>query len=78
MKLSKLKRSNWLILSGVLRMHENKFFHVLRRNKIEVVQSKPSREMDRRAGKAYRLNVPLANSSRASHLDSTSTSDVER
>ncbi len=36
--LPKLKRSNWLILSGVLRIHENKFFHALRRNKIEVVK----------------------------------------
>jgi len=36
--LPKLKRSNWLILSGVLRMHENKFFHALRRNKIEIVK----------------------------------------
>src|SRR5437773_4505581 len=33
-----LKRSNWLILSGVLRMHEDKFFHALRRNKIEIVK----------------------------------------
>jgi ribosomal protein L11 methyltransferase len=36
--LPKLKRSNWLILSGVLHMHENKFFHALRRNKIEIVK----------------------------------------
>jgi ribosomal protein L11 methyltransferase len=36
--LSKLKRSNWLILSGVLRIHESKFFHALRRNKIEIVK----------------------------------------
>jgi ribosomal protein L11 methyltransferase len=36
--LPKLKRSNWLILSGVLRMHENKFFHALRRNKIEILK----------------------------------------
>src|SRR4029453_13441408 len=36
--LPKLKRSNWLILSGVLRIHENKFFHALRRNKIEIVK----------------------------------------
>jgi ribosomal protein L11 methyltransferase len=36
--LPNLKRSNWLILSGVLRMHENKFFHALRRNKIEIVK----------------------------------------
>jgi ribosomal protein L11 methyltransferase len=36
--LSKLKRSNWLILSGVLRMHENKFFNALRRNKIQMVK----------------------------------------
>jgi ribosomal protein L11 methyltransferase len=36
--LPKLKRSNWLILSGVLRIHENKFLHALRRNKIEIVK----------------------------------------
>jgi ribosomal protein L11 methyltransferase len=36
--LPKLKRSHWLILSGVLRMHENKLFHALRRNKIEIVK----------------------------------------
>jgi ribosomal protein L11 methyltransferase len=36
--LPNLKRCNWLILSGVLRMHENKFFHALRRNKIEIVK----------------------------------------
>jgi ribosomal protein L11 methyltransferase len=36
--LPKLKRSNWLILSGMLRMHENKFFHALRRNEIEIVK----------------------------------------
>ena len=36
--LPKLKRSNWLILSGVMRIHENKFFHALRRNKIGVVK----------------------------------------
>jgi ribosomal protein L11 methyltransferase len=36
--LPNLKRSNWLILSGVLRMHKNKFFHALRKNKIEIVK----------------------------------------
>jgi ribosomal protein L11 methyltransferase len=36
--LPKLKRGNWLILSGVLRIHENKLFHALRRNKIEIVK----------------------------------------
>jgi ribosomal protein L11 methyltransferase len=36
--LPKLKRGHWLILSGVLRKHEDKFFHALRRNKIEVVK----------------------------------------
>ena len=36
--LPKLRRGHWLILSGVLRMHENKFFHALRRNKIEIVK----------------------------------------
>jgi ribosomal protein L11 methyltransferase len=36
--LPKLKRGDWLILSGVLRIHENKLFHALRRNKIEIVK----------------------------------------
>jgi ribosomal protein L11 methyltransferase len=36
--LPKLKRGHWLILSGVLRMHENKFVHALRRKKIEIVK----------------------------------------
>ena len=36
--LPKLKRGHWLILSGVLRIHENKLFHALRRNKIEIVK----------------------------------------
>jgi len=36
--LPKLKRGHWLILSGVLHKHENKFVHALRRNKIEVVK----------------------------------------
>ena len=36
--LPNLKRSNWLILSGVLRIHENKFFHALRRNEIEILK----------------------------------------
>jgi len=36
--LPKLKRVHWLILSGVLRIHENKLFHALRRNKIEIVK----------------------------------------
>jgi len=36
--LPKLKCNNCLILSGVLRIHENKFFHALRRNKIEILK----------------------------------------
>ena len=36
--LPKLKRVHWLILSGVLRIHKNKLFHALRRNKIEIVK----------------------------------------
>jgi ribosomal protein L11 methyltransferase len=38
--LPKLKRSNWLILSGVLRTQEKEFLRALRRTKIEVVQIK--------------------------------------
>jgi ribosomal protein L11 methyltransferase len=34
--LPKLRCARWLILSGLLRLHENRFFHVLRRNKIEI------------------------------------------
>ncbi len=36
--LPKLRRAHWLILSGVLRMQENKLLHALRRNKIEIVK----------------------------------------
>jgi ribosomal protein L11 methylase PrmA len=36
--LPKLKRSNWLILSGVLRMHESEFLRPLQRNHIEIVK----------------------------------------
>jgi ribosomal protein L11 methyltransferase len=36
--LPKLKRGHWLILSGVLGKHENKFVHALRRKKIEIVK----------------------------------------
>ena len=36
--LPKLRCGHWLILSGVLRMQENKLFHALRRNKIEIVK----------------------------------------
>ncbi len=36
--LPKLRRGHWLILSGVLRMQENKLLHALRRNKIEIVK----------------------------------------
>ena len=57
--LPKLKRSNWLILSGVLRIHENKFFHALRQNKIEVAKVN-RREMDCRAGKGT-ARAALAN-----------------
>jgi ribosomal protein L11 methyltransferase len=38
--VSKLKRSHWLILSGVLRIQENKFLRILRRNNIEIVNVK--------------------------------------
>jgi ribosomal protein L11 methyltransferase len=38
--LPKLKRCNWLILSGVLRTQENKFLRVLQRKKIEIVNIK--------------------------------------
>jgi ribosomal protein L11 methyltransferase len=38
--LPKLKRCNWLILSGVLRRQEDKLVRVLRRNNIEIVNVK--------------------------------------
>lgn len=38
--LPKLKRSNWLILSGVLRAQEKEFLRALRRNKIEIAKAK--------------------------------------
>jgi ribosomal protein L11 methyltransferase len=38
--LPKLKRSNWLILSGVLRTQEDRLFRVLRRNNIQMVNLK--------------------------------------
>jgi ribosomal protein L11 methyltransferase len=38
--LPKLKRSNWLILSGVLRAQEDKLIRALRRNDIEIVNIK--------------------------------------
>jgi ribosomal protein L11 methyltransferase len=38
--LPKLKRCNWLILSGVLRTQESEFLRVLRRNNIEIVNVK--------------------------------------
>jgi ribosomal protein L11 methyltransferase len=38
--LPKLKRSHWLILSGVLRRQENKLLRDLRRNNIEIVTVK--------------------------------------
>jgi len=38
--LPKLKRCNWLILSGVLRTQEDKLLRVLRRNSIEIVNVK--------------------------------------
>ena len=37
---SKLKRSNWLILSGVLRTQEDEVLLVLRRNNVEIVSVK--------------------------------------
>jgi len=36
--LPKLRHGHWLILSGVLRMQENKLLHALRRNKIDIVK----------------------------------------
>jgi ribosomal protein L11 methyltransferase len=36
--LPKLKRSNWLILSGVLRAQEKEFVRTLRRSKIDIVE----------------------------------------
>lgn len=36
--LPKLKRSNWLMLSGVLRAQEKEFVRALRRHKIEIVE----------------------------------------
>jgi len=38
--LPKLKRSNWLILSGVLRSQEDELLHVLRRNNMEIASVK--------------------------------------
>lgn len=38
--LPNLKRSNWLILSGVLRTQEDKLFRVLRRNNIQIMNVK--------------------------------------
>ena len=37
--LPKLNRTNWLVLSGVLRIEENKLLRALRRNKIEIVKA---------------------------------------
>jgi ribosomal protein L11 methyltransferase len=38
--LPRLRRSNWLILSGVMRTQESDFVRALRRNKIEIVSVK--------------------------------------
>jgi ribosomal protein L11 methyltransferase len=38
--LPKLKRSGWLILSGILRSQQTEFFHALLRNKIELISMK--------------------------------------
>jgi ribosomal protein L11 methyltransferase len=38
--LPKLRRSGWLILSGLLRTQENEFLRALRRNNIEIVKVK--------------------------------------
>jgi ribosomal protein L11 methyltransferase len=38
--LPRLRRSNWLILSGVMRTQESDFVRALRRNKIEIVSLK--------------------------------------
>ena len=40
--LPKLKRNNWLILSGVLRRQENELLRALRQNKLELVGIKHS------------------------------------
>jgi ribosomal protein L11 methyltransferase len=38
--LPKVKRGNWLILSGVLRAQEEEFLRALRRHKIEMAKAK--------------------------------------
>jgi ribosomal protein L11 methyltransferase len=38
--LPNLRRGGWLVFSGVLRLHERKFFHALRRNKIEIATTR--------------------------------------
>ena len=38
--LPKLKRCSWLVLSGMLRTQENEFLRVLRRNNIEIMNTK--------------------------------------
>ena len=63
--LPKLRRAHWLILSGVLRMQENKLLHALRRNKIEIVKVN-------RRGKWIAM---LAKTRHASRLRSSPRSD---
>jgi ribosomal protein L11 methyltransferase len=38
--LPKLKRNDWLILSGILRRQEKELLHALRQNKLEIVEIK--------------------------------------
>ncbi len=63
--LPKLRRGHWLILSGLLRMQENKLLRALRRNKIEIVKVN-------RRGKWIAL---LAKTRHASRLRSSPRSD---
>jgi ribosomal protein L11 methyltransferase len=61
---SKLKRSNWLILSGVLRTQEVEVLRVLRRNNMEIASVK-------RRGKWIALTAQTLNVQRSSIPDST-------
>ena len=71
--LPKLKRSNWLILSGVLRRQEDKLLHVLQRNNMEIVNVKRrGKWIAVMAGKATQRPVQssiIANSTFASGVD---------
>ena len=55
--LPKLKRSSWLILSGILRAQEKEFLRALRRHKIDLVQV-------RRRGKWIAVLAKVAHASR--------------